>query len=129
MLRRVDSTIAVASWIAAALAVLMLFVGPQLIAEDKAEQSESATGAAPYSSGGGGGAADGKAVFSGNCSSCHTLSAAGASGQIGPNLDDTSLSAAEIEAIVRDGKRAMPSFGGQLSDDEIKAVAAFIASN
>jgi cbb3-type cytochrome c oxidase subunit III len=36
----------------------------------------------------GGDVSHGKQVFTQNCASCHTLQAAGASGTIGPNLDD-----------------------------------------
>jgi mono/diheme cytochrome c family protein len=65
-------------------------------------------------------------VFQANCGSCHTLSAAGTSGQVGPNLNNVSLSASEIESIVRGGRGAMPSFDGRLSKAEIAAVAAFV---
>jgi mono/diheme cytochrome c family protein len=67
-------------------------------------------------------------VFQDNCATCHTLSAAGASGVVGPNLDNLSLSAAEIVATVRSGPGVMPSFAGELSEQEISAVAAFVAS-
>jgi len=66
-------------------------------------------------------------VFTDNCGSCHTLQAAGTSGQVGPSLDDISLSPADIEGIVREGRGGMPAFGGRLSDAEITAAAAFIA--
>jgi mono/diheme cytochrome c family protein len=39
------------------------------------------------------------------------------------------VSAAEIEATVRSGPGVMPSFAGQLSEQEISAVAAFVASS
>jgi cytochrome c oxidase subunit 2 len=45
-------------------------------------------GAPPPPPSGGGGAASGKAVFTANgCGSCHTLTAAGSTGTVGPNLD------------------------------------------
>src|SRR5690348_10900942 len=46
--------------------------------------------AAPAGSEGGGtvSAAAGKEVFTSNCASCHTLADAGASGSVGPNLND-----------------------------------------
>ncbi len=53
--------------------------------------------------GGGGGETDGKAIFmsqAANCFSCHTLSDAGADGEIGPNLDTTL--ADKDEAFIRD---------------------------
>jgi mono/diheme cytochrome c family protein len=74
-------------------------------------------------------AADGKAVFTANCASCHTLSVAGASGQVGPNLDTLKPSESAVSSQVEKGGGAMPAFAGQLSDAEIKAVAAYVASN
>ena len=68
-------------------------------------------------------------MFSDTCGGCLTLSAAGTSGTTGPNLDDVSLDAAAIEGIVRDGRGGMPAFGDQLSDEEISAVAEFVAGN
>jgi mono/diheme cytochrome c family protein len=128
MLWRLDKTLAVVSWITAALLALMLIIGPQVVAEDEAKPTqEEAAGAAPY--GGGETGADGEAVFTERCGSCHTLTAAGTSGQVGPDLDGTSLDASEIEAIVRDGEGSMPAFGGQLSDAEITAVASYVADS
>ena len=73
--------------------------------------------------------ADGKAIFTANCSSCHTLSAAGASGQVGPNLDTLKPAEARVGAQVTKGGASMPAFAGQLSPAEIKAVAAYVAAN
>ena len=131
MLRGADRTLELLGWALAGLFVVMMFAGPQVVAEDKPQQSSKAAGAAPYASQNAGGkgseAADGEAVFADNCGSCHTLSAAGTSGTTGPNLDGASLDAGAIEGIVRDGRGGMPAFGGDLSDDEIAAVAAFVA--
>lgn len=78
----------------------------------------------------GGGGADGKAVFaSAGCGSCHTLAAAGASGTVGPNLDEARPSAATVEQRVREGKGVMPSFAGRLSDAEIAAVAEYVSKS
>jgi mono/diheme cytochrome c family protein len=125
MLKRIDKTLAIGCWLTAGLLVVMLFVGPVIVASDDDAQGAASAGAAPYGKTSG---VDGKKVFQGNCGSCHTLSAAGTSGQVGPNLDGTSLSAAEIESIVRGGRGAMPAFDGKLSGAEISAVAAFVAS-
>ena len=73
--------------------------------------------------------ADGKAIFTANCSSCHTLSAAGASGQVGPNLDTLKPSESTVSNQVTKGGGGMPAFSGQLSPAEIKAVAAYVASS
>ena len=50
-------------------------------------------------------------------------------GQVGPNLDGTALSAAQIEAQVRQGGGGMPSFSGKLSEAQIKAVAGFVSGS
>ena len=141
MLRAIDAVLEVLAWSLVVFFVIMLFVGPQVIAEDKPDKEDAAAAAKARDGGeaGGGGAAagkeqaapaaDGAAVFTDTCGGCHTLSAAGTSGTTGPNLDEVSLDAGAIEGIVRDGRGGMPAFGGQLSDDEIAAVAEFVASN
>ena len=71
----------------------------------------------------------GKDVFkTAGCESCHTLSDAGATGSVGPNLDDAKPSAALVIDRVTNGKSPMPSFKGQLTADEIKAVAAYVST-
>ena len=78
---------------------------------------------------GDGEAADGAEVFaSAGCGSCHEFAPAGSSGTIGPSLDDTSLDVDAIEQQVREGGGAMPAFEDQLSDEEIEAVAEYVAS-
>jgi len=111
MLRSVDRVLAIVSVAAAAAVVIMLFAGPQVVAEDKPAPSAGA----------------GQAVFTENCGSCHTLSRAGTSGQVGPDLDSVSLGPEEIQEIVRGGTGSMPSFEGKLSDAEISDVAKFVA--
>lgn len=74
-------------------------------------------------------AADGKAIFTENCAGCHTLAAAGASGEVGPNLDDRKPSQDAVATIVKAGKGAMPAYEGQLSEDEIEAVAEYVSSS
>jgi len=111
MLSGLDKVLEIGSWLTAAVLVLMLFVGPEVVAEDK-----------PVKSGG-----QGQAIFTDNCGSCHTLKRAGTNGQVGPNLDSIGLKPDQVEAIVRSGSGAMPSFEGQLSDREIADVAKFVA--
>ena len=118
-----DKLLAPVAWLIAASLALMLLVGPQVIAEDK---PDAAAGAAPYATSGG--SVDGKAVFTERCGSCHTLAAAGTTGQVGPVLDSLDRDAGEVEEVVRAGRGAMPSFEGDLSDDEIAAVAAFVTA-
>ena len=77
-----------------------------------------------------GGAVDGAAVFaSAGCGDCHTLEAAGSSGQTGPNLDDLMPSKEQVEAQVENGGGGMPAFGDRLSDEEIDAVATYVSEN
>jgi outer membrane protein assembly factor BamB len=75
------------------------------------------------------GGADGEAVFTANCAACHTLAAAGASGSVGPNLDQSELDEAGIADQVTNGGGGMPAFGGRLSEDEIAAVAKYVVDN
>jgi mono/diheme cytochrome c family protein len=73
---------------------------------------------------------DGKAVFAkAGCGGCHTLKAAGSSGNVGPNLDQLKPAKATVAHQVEVGGGAMPAFKGQLSAAEIDAVADFVASN
>ncbi len=66
---------------------------------------------------------------SSGCAGCHTLSVADASGAVGPNLDTTSLSKAEIEAQIRSGGGAMPPYEGQLTDAQISSLADLISTS
>jgi mono/diheme cytochrome c family protein len=76
-----------------------------------------------------GDAAAGKQVFeSAGCASCHTLADAGSTGTVGPNLDEAKPPAALVVDRVTNGKGAMPSFEGQLSETQIQDVAAYVSS-
>lgn len=87
-------------------------------------------GAAALALGGtgcGGGDSEGKKLFASvGCSNCHTLADAGAAGQAGPNLDIAKPMAAQVAAQVAQGGGGMPSFSGQLSNDQIKSVASYV---
>lgn len=74
-------------------------------------------------------AAAGEEIFIDTCGSCHTLSAAGTTGAVGPSLDDTTLDVAAVEEQVRNGGGGMPAFEGQLSDEEISVVAAYVVES
>ena len=77
-----------------------------------------------------GDAAAGKAVFaSAGCGACHTLGAAGASGNVGPNLDDAKPDHALVVERVSKGKGGMPSFAGQLDEKQIEDVAAYVVAS
>ena len=90
-----------------------------------AEQTTTAAAA-----GGSATIAEGKRIFaSAGCVACHTLKAAGATGNVGPNLDDRKPSYDKVIERVTNGKPPMPSFRGKLSASEIQAVARFVSSS
>jgi len=77
-----------------------------------------------------GDAAAGKQVFaSAGCTGCHTLQAAGSTGNVGPNLDEAKPDEDLIRDRVEHGSGAMPAFEGQLSDKQIDDVVAFVYSS
>jgi cytochrome c553 len=69
----------------------------------------------------------GKAVFStAGCGGCHTLKAAGSTGTVGPNLDQLKPPLARIVLQVNNGGGPMPAFQGQLTNQQIQDVAAYV---
>jgi cytochrome c oxidase subunit II len=90
----------------------------------------------------GGGAADGKTLFADTaqptaCKSCHTLADAGATGTVGPNLDQVvpNLSAAEVKSSIQtpDAKITsgfqggiMPQYGQSLSAAQVDALVKYL---
>ena len=71
--------------------------------------------------------AAGKGIFGkAGCVACHTLKAAGSSGAVGPNLDEAKPDASLVVERVTNGKSPMPSFKGQLSDQQIADVASYV---
>lgn len=86
-----------------------------------------ATTAAPAPSGGGDATA-GKEVFTANCSGCHTLGDAGASGAVGPNLDDLKPDEETVKNQVTNGGASMPAFADKLTEQQIADVAAYVSS-
>ena len=60
------------------------------------------------------------------CATCHSLEAAGADGQIGPNLDLLKPQMEQIIYAVTNGIGVMQSWEGILTEDEIKAVAYYV---
>lgn len=91
----------------------------------------SSTPPPTHTTGGGGKSAapDGKQVFtSAGCAGCHTLKDAGATGNVGPNLDQLKPPKDVVAHQVAVGGGAMPAFKGQLSDAQIQAVAGYVSS-
>ena len=75
--------------------------------------------------------AEGRALFLGGatpaCAICHTLKEAGATGNVGPALDELRPDEERVAAAVRGGIGAMPSFAGSLTDAQIRALARYVA--
>jgi cytochrome c551/c552 len=107
------------------------------------------SGGTTTSSGGGGNAAAGKAVFTSvGCSTCHTFTAAGSNGTLGPNLDTAPAADAKADgnmalaafikqsivdpnAYTAKGFKSgiMPTnFGSQLSTKQLNDLIAFVLS-
>jgi cytochrome c oxidase subunit II len=87
-------------------------------------------------------AAAGEAIFSEQgCSGCHTLSAAGSTGDIGPSLDESipQMSPQEIEQAIIDpdselaegfGAGIMPdTFGESLDEEQLSALVAYLSES
>jgi len=69
----------------------------------------------------------GKAIFlKAGCTGCHTLADAHSTGTVGPNLDQAKPDFRKATARVTLGKGAMPSFKGQLTDQQIADVASYV---
>jgi cytochrome c553 len=100
---------------------------------EAAETNAATTGEQPTTTAPGQPAGDpaaGKSVFaSAGCGSCHTLKAAEATGQVGPNLDEAKPDAALVVDRVTNGAGVMPSFKGQLDEKQIQDVAAFVVDS
>jgi mono/diheme cytochrome c family protein len=80
------------------------------------------------SSGGSSGGGGPEAQFASlGCASCHTLAAADAKGDRGPDLDELKPTAAAVEKQVTDGGGGMPSYQSRLSAEEIRALAEYVA--
>ena len=92
------------------------------------------TGGGTETTGGGetgmaGDAAAGKEVFeTAGCTSCHTLADANATGTVGPNLDDAKPPHDLVVERVTNGMGPMPPFKGELSEQQIEDVAAYVVS-
>jgi len=86
-------------------------------------------------------AADAKALWTANCTPCHGASGNGDT-KMGKTLGAADLTDAKKQAsftdaqatdaikngVKQNGKMAMKAFGGKLSDDDVKALVAYVRS-
>jgi mono/diheme cytochrome c family protein len=127
--RRLDAYIVVSGLLfVAQMTAVVWATGTQSVEEAHAseEAGHDETTEAPPAAGS---TAAGKEVFeSAGCATCHTLADAGATGTVGPNLDEAKPSADLVVERVTNGMGVMPSFKGQLSEEQIAEVAAYVSS-
>jgi cytochrome c6 len=110
-------------FVVAMIAAVLVF-GKEKKESDHEAAAPTTTAAQPSA------AAAGKQVFSSaGCGGCHTLKAAGSSGNVGPNLDQLKPPLARIVHQVEVGGGPMPAFKDRLSDKQIHDVAQFVFSS
>ena len=63
------------------------------------------------------------------CSTCHMLADAGSDGSIGPNLNDIRPDKLRVINVVTNGIGVMPSYEGQLTKEQIEAVAHYVSTS
>ena len=65
------------------------------------------------------------------CSGCHTMKAAGAEGNVGPNLDTVDLTEELVVDMVTYGLGVMPAYGeeGILTKEEIDIVTFYVVNS
>jgi mono/diheme cytochrome c family protein len=61
------------------------------------------------------------------CGGCHSLAAAKAHGNVGPDLDEVHPDFARVSEQVREGGDGMPPFADRLTEREIESVAAYVS--
>ena len=72
----------------------------------------------------------GRSLFVETCGSCHTLEAAGTTGQIGPDLGDIPLNEADVRRAIEIGGRGSGNMPENLiTGDDAADVAAFVAAS
>ena len=88
--------------------------------------------AAAVAAGDAGQLALGKRLFTGEavpaCAVCHTLKDAGTEGAVGPVLDELKPDVNRIAMALRNGVGAMPSYKASLTEEQIMAIARYVAS-
>lgn len=134
-LRAMRRVTTVAALLVAALALVAAGCG----GEEVTATPETVVGEVPTEPDGGGDlpalelegdAAAGADVFAANgCGGCHTLSAAGAGGTVGPNLDDTKPSYELAVERITVGQGGMPPFGESLEAQQIADLSQYIVES
>ena len=116
----------------AAIAAIGLLVFLTACGGDDGEDTTAATTttqettATDTGAGGGAAGAEGSTIFAENCASCHGSDGGGG---FGPSLQNRSdLSVERVAEQVTNGGGEMPSFEGQLSEEQIAAVDDYVST-
>ncbi len=84
---------------------------------------------APEGSGGEAGSSgevDGQAIYESRCAACHGRDGGGGTGPaLGDGEVEANLTLDEQISVITNGRNGMPSWEGELSEDEIEAVAVY----
>ncbi len=76
----------------------------------------------------GGGSPGAKVFADAGCGDCHTMRAANAKGNVGPDLDELRPNEETVARQVTNGGNGMPAFKDELTAEEIQQVAGFVAT-
>lgn len=88
-------------------------------------ESETTTSEGETTETSGGGGVDAAQLFTQNCASCHGGKGEGLSGPDLRPLTDNNID--DIEQQIRNGGGGMPAFEGVLTDEQIQALAEYVA--
>jgi mono/diheme cytochrome c family protein len=127
MFRKVVNVIEVLALVAAVFVVVMLFV-----AEPEHGTAASAKGgsAGVYNPETGALPAGGAEIYAARCAGCHGADGGGGSGpRLAGKVADDFPDVEDQIAFVSKGKGGMPSFGGSLSDADLRLVVEYTRTN
>ena len=103
-----------------AILTLLLFVAMIFVTYDRHKMETTSSAPAEQSA-----STDGKTLYEANCSKCH-----GADGTLGlsgaANLQTSKMADDEIKTTITNGKKMMPPNPGNLTPDQINAVADYV---
>ena len=105
--------------LAAAVLVIVLVAGGD----------EDDTTAPPAGVQASGGNTEAVGLFNEACAACHTLTVAGATGAVGPDLDDAAFTEQRVLTAIQNGAGGGAMAGGLLEGANAEAVAKLIATD
>jgi mono/diheme cytochrome c family protein len=114
----------VATWVIAGLSLAFGIAIPAAVMAANSDHDQQARAGVKLSTA----QAEGRRLFTYNCGTCHTLSAASTAGRVGPNLDQLHPNKALVlDAIAKGRARGQGQMPGELVvGDEAAKVASFV---